>query len=162
MRSVLKQLCCREIGNELHVQEELLNEFRLRKKVALQQGTGVMPLMLQDCISFIGITVNENPATIVIDAVDELNNERHTLFIASSTGLIKVLLTGRTDERIMSYSTTWQSLELTEKFLRPDMTLSIDESVTRVLKSRRLLGGHISSGLKTDLSSKLRERSQGM
>ena len=82
MRSILRQLTVSD-GSSSTVHESVLREFEHRQAEAKVDGFGVRRLQTAECVRIILVTTAANPATIVIDAVDEIQaSSRHVLLSA--------------------------------------------------------------------------------
>jgi len=161
MRSIVRQLGARGIPDKT-IHSTIVNEYENREQVAKSDGFDVPRLNVQDCIDIITEITGPNPATIVIDAVDEVQPEtRHELvhalqqIVRDSGSVVKVFLTSRDDNHILALLPDVSKVRITATGSRFDMELFVHHQVSLAVSSRRLLGGDVSSELQHDLSQVL-------
>src|SRR5206468_1284405 len=97
---ILKQLSCATI--KLPIREPVAGTYKKRKEEADDDGCEPIKLTLQECVELVLALLQTNPATIVIDALDECEPaRRHELLLAlhrirdESAILVKVLVSSR-------------------------------------------------------------------
>lgn len=161
MRSVVRQLGV-SCGTQKTVHRAVLNDYERRETEAKLAGFDVARLSLQDCIRLIIIITGADPATIVLDAVDEVQPKgRYELVqalqqvIRDSSSVVKIFATSRDDDQILSLLTNASTLRIGAESQQADMERFVQDQVNRAIKSRRLLGGDVSSNLQADLSQAL-------
>ena len=163
MRSVLRQLTVIQ-GSSSTIHEQVLQEFERRQAVARTDGFEIEKLQAAECARLILDTTAVNPATIVIDAVDEIESSfRHVLLstliqmVRDSLSVIKVFVTSRDDSNIHVLLSDAVSLRITSKNTRRDMDDFVHQVVSSAIQSRRLLSGVVSDYLKQELVGALKD-----
>ncbi|KAL8771405.1 MAG: hypothetical protein Q9209_003073 [Squamulea sp. 1 TL-2023] len=161
MRSVVRQLGV-SCGTQKTVHRAVLNEYERRETEAQLAGFDVARLSLQDCIRLITSITGADPASIVIDAVDEVQPKgRYELVealqqvIRDSSNAVKIFATSRDDDQVLSLLTNASTLRIRAENQQADMESFVYDQVNHAIKSRRLLGGDVSSNLQADLSQAL-------
>ena len=112
--AILRQLCSSKPDRP--IRGPVAKEYEIRKQKADEDCSRVKKLSVEDCTRLILKLTKDNPATIVIDALDECDEEtRHELLealdmvISNSTELVKVLVSSRDDVDIVStLSSEWE------------------------------------------------------
>ena len=157
MRSILRQLTVSQ-GSASTIHEQVLQEFERRQAVARVDGFEIDKFQAAECARLILDTTAVNPATIVIDAVDEIESSfRHVLLSAQiqivqdSSSVVKVFVTSRDDSNIHVLLSDAVALRITNKNTRRDMDDFVHQVVSSAIQSRRLLNGVISDDLKQEL-----------
>ncbi|KAL8879663.1 MAG: hypothetical protein Q9198_002769, partial [Flavoplaca austrocitrina] len=161
MCSIVRQLGVAS-GARKTIHRAIVTEYEQREAEAQIEGFDVARLTLQDCIKLILHITESDPATIVLDAVDEVcPNSRYGLLeslqriVRDSVNVVKILATSRDDDQILSLLTNAAKLRVEADYNRADMEIFVYDQVNLAIKHRQLLGGHVSSKLKADLSKAL-------
>lgn len=107
MGALLRQLASSK--PDLHVKEPVAKEYEVRKKKAEEDCSTLKQLTVEDCTRLILELTADHPATIIIDALDECDDEtRNELLealddiISKSAEVVKVLVSSRDDIDIVS------------------------------------------------------------
>jgi hypothetical protein len=107
MGDLLRQLA--SSNPDLPIKEPVAKEYEVRKKKAEDDYSKFKELTVEDCTRMILELTRDNPATIVIDALDECEESlRHELLkaldkIVSEPGeIVKVFVSSREDVDIVS------------------------------------------------------------
>ena len=161
LRSVLRQLALTEYPFS-SVHASILEEYDFRQAEAKADGFEMTRLLVADCVRLIlGITA-ANPATIVIDAVDEIEPEfRHVLSTAltqitrDSLNVVKIFLSTRYDSNISVLFPDVSSLAIRKQHTAQDMETYVHQEIARVVEAKRLLNGVVSKDLVQDLQEAL-------
>ena len=150
MGSVLRQLTVRH-GSSTTIQEGVLQEYERRQAVAKVDGFEIARLRVAECVRLILETTAENPATIIVDAVDEIQpSSRHVLLSAltqivqDSQSVVKVFVTSRDDSNIHAILAEAVALRIKGEYVRKDMGDFVCQQVSFAIQNRRLLNGIIS------------------
>ena len=113
--------------------------------------------------------LSENPATIVIDALDECDPiTRYQLFesldriVKTSANVVKVFLTSRNDGDIVCRLETTPNIYIDAQKNKSDIERFVSAEVQKAVSQKRLLNGHISSDLRHQICSTLDREAQGM
>lgn len=163
LRSIVRQLCIVDsVQRKLH--DAVVREHERREQEAKAVGFNASRLSSQDCVKVLLEMTGPNPATIVIDGIDEVEpNVRHVLIdnlhkvMRKSGSVVKVFATTRDDEQITNLFSSDPILRVTADLNRKDMDAFIDTQVNSAIASRRLLGGRVSNALERELIRSLRD-----
>lgn len=161
MRSILRQLTVSH-GPSSTIHERVLQEYERREAVAKVDGFGVTRLRAAECVRLILDTTAANPATIVLDAVDEIpSSSRHVLLSAlvqivqDSLSVVKVFLTSRDDSNIHALLSDAVAVRIQNEYTRKDMDKFVRHMLSSAIQDRKILNGVISDNLRQDLISAL-------
>ena len=161
LRSILRQLTISH-GSSSQVHERVLQEYEHRQAVAKVDGFEMTRLKAAECMRLILDTTSTNPATVVIDAVDEIQpSSRHVLLnalvqiVKNSMSVVKVFVTSRDDSTIHALLPDAKALRVKTEHTRVDMYTFVREEVSSAIRNRRMLNGVVSDTLEEDLISVL-------
>ena len=157
MRSILRQLTISH-GSSSTVHETILHEYERRQDVAKVDGFEIPKLQAADCLKLILDTTAANPATVVIDAVDEIQPSlRHfllsalTQIVQDSLSVVKVFVTSRDDSNIHALLPDSVAVRIQNNRTRNDMDVFVDREISSAIQNRRMLNGVVSDNLKQEL-----------
>jgi ankyrin repeat protein len=166
LRSLLKQLSIDSQGN---LKDPIVRAFRERDKEAEACGEQATPLNISDAKSLIMELLEREPATIIIDALDECDaNTRHKLLstlhdiVKSSSNVVKILVSSRDDRDLCNTLSGYTSIHIHADDNGPDIENYVDHSLSVALKSGRLLNGEMSDRSRQEVSNTLKTKAQGM
>lgn len=161
MRSILRQLTTTN-GSSSIIHERILEEYERWQARAKLDGFEVTRLQAAECVSLILETTVANPATIVVDAVDEIpSSSRHLLLSAltqvvqESLSVVKVLVTSRDDSNIHALLPDAVAVRIQNEYTRKDMDNFVHREIYSAIQDRRMLNGTVSDDLQKDLESVL-------
>lgn len=161
LRSILRQLTVSH-GSSPRVHETVLQEYERRQAVANVDGFGITKLQTADCLKLIIDTTVADPATIVIDAVDEIHpSSRHVLLsgltqiVQDSLSIVKVFVTSRDDSNIHALLSDAVAVRIQNNRTRKDMDVFVSSEVSSAIQNRRLLNGVVSDSLRQELMNVL-------
>ena len=161
MRSILRQLTITNRPSST-IQETILIEYERRQAMAKRDGFEIPRLQATECVSLILDTTAANPATIVVDAIDEIpSSSRHMLLSAlaqvvrESLSVVKVLVTSRDDSNIHALLPDAVAVRIQKEHTRKDMDDFVHREVYSAIQDRRMLNGTVSADLQKDLESVL-------
>ena len=168
MRSLLKQLSCS--GTKLPVREPLASRYKELKEKAEDDGSQEPPkLNLEECVELILGLLDHNPATIVIDALDECDPlRRHELLLAlkdiiqKSANIVKVFVSSRDDNDIVCQLEDTPNVYIRASDNKEDITRFINNEVDWSIKNKLMLSGKVPKELKNRIVDTLTEGAQGM
>jgi hypothetical protein len=113
--------------------------------------------------------LESNPATIIIDALDECDPaRRHELLtgldniIQQSASLVKVFVSSRDDNDIVCQLNHSPNLFIRASDNSEDIERFVHSEVAQCIKDKRLLSGRVSEGLKSRIIATLSDGAQGM
>ena len=161
MRSIVRQLGVTS-GAQKTIHSAVVNDYERREAEAKIEGFDVTRLSLQDCIRVVLNITGPDPATIVLDAIDEVQpKSRYELvkglqqIIRDSGSVVKIFVTSRDDDQVLSLLTNAIMLRIDAENNRTDIESFVRDQVALAINSRRLLGGDVSRKLQADLSQAL-------
>ena len=168
MRSLVRQLSLTRNTQRI-VHEALLNEYERREVESKIDGLDISRLRMGDCIKLILTLTSSNPAVIVIDALDEVQEKRrHELVDAlwritrESESVIKTFITSRDDSNVLALLSNLPKIRIQTHDIKADMELFVHHRVTYAIESCNLLNGSVSSVLKEDLIKALVDGAEEM
>lgn len=167
MRSILKQLSCS--NSELPIREPVAKEFQERKEQAQNEACEPEKLSIRECENLIVALLKHNPATIVIDALDECDPlRRHELLktldnlIQRSASVVKIFVSSRNDNDIVCWLTVSPNIIIQASKNDADIISFVHSEVNQTIENKRLLRGRISKELKHQIITTLLRGAQGM
>jgi hypothetical protein len=167
LRAILKQLVCSTPKE--HFYNPVDNVYNTMKKEARERGEKPSALKLQECVDLILEITSENPATIIIDALDECRSDRrHELLKALERILqradnpTRVFVSSRNDKDIvLRLENHWNILIEADKNT-VDIQRFIHEQIEEAIQDRKLLYGMVEPGLKFQIIKELEGGARGM
>lgn len=167
MRSILRQLSCTTL--QCPIREPVAGTYRQKKEEAENDGSEPAKLTLQECVEHILALLETNPATIIIDALDECDPaRRHELLLAldrireESASLVKVFLSSRDDQDIVRRLKNLPDVFIHATDNCEDIANFIRLQVKQSIKDKILLSGNITEELENRITSHLIDGAQGM
>lgn len=161
MRSILRQLTVSDRNSPI-VHERVLREFEIRQAEAKADGFEIRRLQASECVRIILDITAANPATIILDAVDEIEYSlRHVLLSAltqivqDSLNVVKVFVTSRDDSNIHALLPDALAVRIQKGHVNQDMDEFVHREVSMAIQNRRMLNGAVSDSLKQALTSVL-------
>jgi hypothetical protein len=113
--------------------------------------------------------VRDNPATIILDALDECDpGSRHELFealneiVARSENITKIFLTSRNDGDIVCRLASTPNIYISAQKNSFDIRRFITSELDRVIAQKQLLCGRVSDTLRREITDTLNGRADGM
>lgn len=147
MRCILRQLTVSH-GSSSTVHERVLQEYERQQAVAKVDGFEIKRLQAAEGVRLVLDTTAANPATIVIDAVDEIQpSSRHVLISAliqivrDSLSVVKVFLTSRDDSNIHALLSDAVAVRIQNEHTRKDMDEFVHQEVSSAIRDRRCSTG---------------------
>ncbi|KAH6669479.1 hypothetical protein B0J14DRAFT_431832, partial [Halenospora varia] len=120
-----------------------------------------MPIILE--------LLDENPAIIIIDALDECDpNRRHEIITAlqtiiqSAASVVKVFVSSRDDQDIRCRLENSPNIYIQARTNGEDIQRFIETQVYQAVRERRLLSGNVSGELQNHITNTLISKAQGM
>jgi hypothetical protein len=167
LRSILKQLVCSFSEDRAYNPAKAL--YSKMKEVANKRGDKPRALTLEECEDLIMELTFEDPATIIIDALDECKSEERYKLLDT---LDRIL--ARPDNPTRIFVSSRDESDISRMFqLRPriiieaeknqlDIRNYIDVEIQKAIKLGRLLNGKVEDELRTRIIQKLEQGAQGM
>lgn len=161
LRSLLQQMTF--VGDSARsVRETLMIEYQKRKAGVKVDGFEMPQLSIDDCIKMLLDIMWSNPAVIVIDAIDEVEEaRRHELvyslnrIAAQASNIVKILLTSRLPNDLTLQIKDPTLITVNRSNSRSDMELFVRHRVDSAVENKRLLGGQVSDSLQVYLRDRL-------
>ena len=163
MRSILGQLTLDTTGGR-KVKDFLCSEYERRIAMAKVDGLDLPKLRTQDCVRLILELAEQDPLTIIIDAIDTLKeNERHALIsaleriVSEADNVVKILLTSRTSNCTIVAPAANKQVQITNYETQQDMEILVNHLIDTAVTSKLLLEGKVSPVLRSMLIQALLE-----
>ena len=167
MRSVLKQLSC--FKTDCPIREPVVKEYQARKEEAEEDATEPEKLSIADSTKLILAILEEIPATIVIDALDECDpSRRHELLAALDTlaqkseNVLKIFVSSRNDNDIVCRLKDSPNVSINATDNGDDIERFVESEMQNSIENKRLLGGRVSNQLRQEITEVLVSGAQGM
>ena len=165
LRCVLEQLSSSEVSEP--IREPVVNKYEEKKRGA--KGRNPEKLMLDETVDTILALLETNPATIVIDALDECDpGSRGELLdaldtiICDSASLVKVFVSSRDDGDIVCRLANSPNVFIQASDNKVDIERFVGTQVAEAIKKKRLIKGNVSEQLKGQIIETLIDGAQGM
>ena len=143
--------------------------YKKRKEEADEDGCEPEKLTVKECVELILALLESNPATIIVDALDECDPaRRHELLkaldeiIQKSANLVKVFVSSRDDNDIFCRLTNSPNVFICASDNSKDIDRYVRSEVTQSIEEKRLLSGNVSEELKCLVITTLIKGAQGM
>lgn len=167
MRCILKQLCSRTAAQP--VRAPVADTFMQRMEEAEDDGLDPSKLSLSECTALIIKVLEQDPAIIIIDALDECDPlRRHALLgaldkiIQESSGLVKVFVSSRDDGDIKQRLDKSQNIYIDALDNSGDIESFVQRELEDAIANKRLLGGKLPDGLESHILKQLVNGANGM
>ncbi|RDW66000.1 hypothetical protein BP6252_09635 [Coleophoma cylindrospora] len=166
LNCILAQLA--SLSVDLPIREPVVRRYMIKKK-ATSEPKKLSRLDLDEAIEAILELLSQNPATIVIDALDECDPQtRHELFYAfhrfiqESPTLVKIFISSRDDHDIVHRLSKVPSLYINTSDNSSDIENYVRSQVAKAISEERLLCGEVSQDLEEHIVQTLISKAQGM
>lgn len=166
LRAILRQLTGTRA--QLPLRGSAANEFKSRKLEADSTGACIQLLDIHEAVNHILAITSEDPVTIVLDALDELDSDRGDLLnafdevVQSSSNLVKIFVSSRNDEDLTDRYQCCANIEMDENCNGNDINKFIHSSINKAITNKKMSQGKVSSKLKDDVFRTLINKSRGM
>ena len=155
LRCIARQLSTSIDGHR--IREPLLCTYRKAKSEGLEER-----LTLEEAVDFIIELAEENPATIVIDALDECDHKtRRDLLeglrniVEKSDNVMKIFVSSRDEPDINCILSAHPNLAIDASQNTADIERYAKEEIDNSIRDKRLLLGNIPQDLKLEILSTL-------
>ncbi|PKS11690.1 hypothetical protein jhhlp_001678 [Lomentospora prolificans] len=163
LRCIARQLCRDDPSKMVNPSLKNLHEF------LKDPAPGESKLSISSTVDLILELLKENPATIIIDALDEADPlERHQLMdaldkiVLNSENIVKVFLTSRNDGDITCRLSSTPNIYIDAHRNVTDLSRYIVAEISAAVRSRKLLGGNVSERLQTTIGYSVMARAKGL
>lgn len=157
MRSIVRQLAFTS-GAQRKVRETFLMDYERREVEAKLDGFDIPKLRLAECVRLVLDLTLSNPTTIIVDAVDEVQETRlHQLLEAlrqiakESASVVKIFVTSRDSRKFLALLPDCLRVHIHPSDCRSDMDTFVRHHVALAIRSRRLLNGNVTEDLQEEL-----------
>jgi len=163
----LKQLSSSEL--DLPIRKPVVDVYKKMKDEADKHGSDPSELSLEDCVDLILALLKDNPATIIIDALDECDPALRCellnaldKIIQDSPSIIKVLVSSRDDHDIVNRLDNSPNLYICAKDNSKDIENFVRCQVDLAIRDKKLLCGNVTGILKDYIIKTLIQKAEGM
>ncbi|KAF2808297.1 uncharacterized protein BDZ99DRAFT_51369 [Mytilinidion resinicola] len=153
MRSILGQLALDTTGRR-KIKDFLCSEYERQIATARVDGLDLMKLRTQDCVRLILELAEQDPLTIIIDAIDTVKeNERHALIstlkgiVLEADNVVKILITSRSSNCTTIAPAADKQIQITSHETQQDMESFVNHLIDTAVTSKLLLEGKVSPAL---------------
>ncbi len=167
LRAILKQLSSSDPNSP--VQTSVVQAYEEKRKEAEADGSEPDKLTIAETTELTLDLLQTNPATIILDALDECTpNLRHELMtaleniISKSANVVKIFVSSRDDTDIVLRLGRFPSIVIQGNDNHQDIKRFVDFEVHRAISDKLLLDGQVSDLLKERVIKTLVDRSNGM
>ncbi|KAF0640548.1 hypothetical protein FPSE5266_10074 [Fusarium pseudograminearum] len=156
LRSILRQLTITESQND--VRDFLYSDFQRRSRLADKRGLELPKLNRKECVARILQVADEDPITILLDSVDQVEEEYCTILLDSlfaimskAANVVKVLVTSRNSLDILPFIPVLKEITVSAERTRDDMSRFIAYKIDEA----KLISGRLSSKTRDHLQKAL-------
>jgi hypothetical protein len=156
LRSILRQLTITESQSD--IRDFLYSDFQRRSESSLLQGLELPKLSRKDCVDRIIQVANEDPITILLDGVEQVEDESCDLLLQSlsdvmsrAENVVKVLVTSRNSIDILSSMPTAREIIVAADRVHDDMCRFINQKID----DAKLISGRLSPHPRSCLTKEL-------
>ncbi|MCJ1378529.1 hypothetical protein MMC17_001628 [Xylographa soralifera] len=164
MRTILEQL---SLDPCLPIRDSVVRAYETKKREA--RGRNPEKLSLDETVDVILALLETNPATIIIDALDECHAERRQdlllamqKIIRRSQNLVKFFVSSRDDHDIVYRLSESPNLYISVHNNSADIERFVHFQVSKAIEEERILCGKVSSTLKDHVIQTLNTKAEGM
>ena len=157
MRSILSQLAIDRTGQRT-IKDFLCSEYERQIATARVDGLDLPKLRTQDCVQLVLELAEQDPLTIIIDAIDTVNEgERHALvsalkeIVVKADNVVKILITSRSSNLTTIEPAANKIIQITSHETQRDMESFVNHVIDNVVTSKLLLEGRVSPALRKRL-----------
>lgn len=155
LRSLARQLIAfHSQGPSIH--SAALSLYGRLTDEAKAQGFSAKTPSTAECIDLILAVVDDNPATIIIDAIDELDHPKEVMdalrtIMEKASNVVKVFATARESAAMMAIVPAQHMIRITAETNKTDMRLVATDVVSKAVSKCKLLTGRVEQPLKDKL-----------
>ncbi|KAM0541390.1 hypothetical protein ACHAPJ_013263 [Fusarium lateritium] len=156
LTSILRQIAITESQN--NVRDFLVSDFQRRSKSARLRALDLPKLTRKECVDLIIQVANEDPVTILVDAIDQIEDEhRYALLeclarvMSEAANVVKIFVTSRNGIDVLSAFPIAREIIISSDKTRDDMS----DFIFRKVDDARLVSGRLSSHMRDVLAKAL-------
>lgn len=157
MRSILGQLAIDRTDRRT-IKDFLYSEYERQIATASVDGLDLPKLNTQDCVRLVLELAEQDPLTIIIDAIDTVKeSERHTLasalkeIVLKAKNVVKILITSRSSNCAAIELAVNKQIQINSHETQRDMESFVNHLIDTVVTSKLLLEGRVSPALRNML-----------
>lgn len=161
MRTILGQLSI-DATQRGKMRELLWSEYERQSATARIDGLELPKLRTRDCVRLILELAEQDPLTIVIDAVDNIDEEERPIFLnalkqikLNADNVVKIFVTSRSENRVLAVMAADKDINITSQDVRNDIQSFVRHQVETAVDNKMLLDGEVSSHLRAMLEQVL-------
>jgi len=165
LRSIIEQLSCYD--EESPIRPPVVGAYMEKKKEA--RGRKPDKLYLEDCVEILLALLDTNPATIVIDGLDECDPRRRQdlldalqKIMKESNNVVKVFVSSRDDHDLVHRLSQTPNLYIKAADNMSDIRKFVVTSVDDAIEKERILCGRVSYDLRQTILDTLISQAKGM
>jgi hypothetical protein len=165
LRCILEQLSCSE--EDLPIRLPVVEAYQLRRKEARGRNPG--KLDLEDTVKVLLDLLESNPATIVIDALDECDPTRRQELLNSlqtivkeSNNVVKIFVSSRDDHDLVHRLSRSTNLYIDASQNMEDIMKFVNSRVRTAIRQEKILCGQVPAKLRDEIITTLIEKAKGM
>ncbi|MCJ1463344.1 hypothetical protein MMC07_001951 [Pseudocyphellaria aurata] len=154
MRSILGELALDRTSRR-KIRDFLCSEYERQIATASVRGPDILKLRTQDCVRLILELAEQDPLTIIIDAIDTVKeNERHVLvsalkeLVLGADNVVKILITSRKSNCLTIAPAVDKRIQITSHETQQDMKSFVNHLIDTAVTSKLLLEGKVSPALR--------------
>ncbi|SCO58272.1 related to ankyrin 1 [Fusarium fujikuroi] len=158
LHSILRQLAITETQSD--VRDFFYSDFQRRSRSALLQGLDLPKMSRKECVDRIVQVANEDPITILLDGVEQVEDESSDILlqclsdiISRAENVVKVLNTSRNSLDILSSLPTAKEIIVTADLVHDDMA----QFIIQKIDDTKLISGRLSPDKRSCLTKELLE-----
>lgn len=149
LRCILRQLAVSSPPNH-EIRSSLLSTYESWTARAKIDGLDLPKLRAKESVECILDLANEDPLTIIIDAVDEVAEaDRHRLLgslnriVANAENVVKIFVTSRNDAQVFALLSSARKINVTPEDAAKDVQAFIRRQLSEIITQKRLLNGAV-------------------
>lgn len=161
MRTILAQLSV-DATQRGKMRDFLWSEYERQSATARVDGLELPKLRTQDCVRLILELAEQDPLTIIVDAVDNINKEERHVFLNAlkqitmkADNVVKVFVTSRSENHVLAAATADKEIKITSQDVRGDIESFVRHQVEVAVTNKLLLDGQVSIHLRAMLEEVL-------
>ena len=165
MRTILEQLSSINPGSS--IRDPVVTAYEAKRREA--RGRSPEKLSLDETVDVILTLLETNPATIIIDALDECSAERRQdlllamqKIIRRSQNLVKFFVSSRDNHDIVYRLSESPNLYISVQDNSTDIERFVLSQVKKAVEEERILCGKVSSTLQDHIIRTLNTKAEGM
>lgn len=155
VRSFVRQLCLLT-SPQFSIHSAVLSLYDKKVEEAKKEGFEIASLKIFECVELILAALESNPATLIIDALDELDDPKRLVdaldaMLQKSRNVVNILVTARDKPALSAMLSSAQKVRITSVDNQADVERYATEAVNSAVSDRKLLTGNVTQDLTMEL-----------